>query len=396
MKKIRLSIIGTLLLLVLSTGALAGDLGDGFYLHNVDAYSDVLEVRISSAEMSQVLNHYSSSISPKLANIGRTFYTKFDDEYDFLVFVCLSNLGDSGNGSWYTLNNDVTGIGLELGRPWYGSGWQDSPSKLKGSLFIAGENGIFNGVLLHEIGHKWIAHIFSSEIDSLTTHQLGGSHWGLSNAGGVLGGFKEVKEVGSNRYQGSIDNKNGFGLTANFGLSFSDIELYLMGLKSAEELRANNFRLNIYTGGSVNSQWDQSPDGYFTATGMNSYSIDDIIAKYGARNSTPKHFKAAVIALTDGSITPNYSRLVSGLRWFASGMNDNSYRESLNFAKATGGRASIEISGLRAGGSSKPDPDPNPNPGNNDSGGGGGCNAGAGMFAILLAVQFLLCRRGKK
>jgi hypothetical protein len=159
---------------------------------------------------------------------------------------------------------------------------------------------------------------------------------------------------------------------------------YLMGLKSAEELKSAGFKLDIYTGGSVNSRYDNSPDGNFTATGMKSYTIDDIINTYGPRvpdaSVSQKHFKAAVIALTDGSITPNYSRLVASLRWFAGGMNNNSnksFPNAYNFAQATGGRATIEIEGLRAGGG-----------GNSDDGGnsgGGGCNAGFGLFGLLLA-----------
>jgi hypothetical protein len=54
--------------------------------------------------------------------------------------------------------------------------------------------------------------------------------------------------------------------------------------------------------------------------------------------------------LTDGSITPDYPKLVSALRWFAGGINDKSntqYPNAYNFAQATGGLGAIEIEGLR-------------------------------------------------
>lgn len=78
-----------------------------------------------------------------------------------------------------------------------------------------------------------------------------GFDWGFSNAGGQLGGAKYmriVKEncggiIGKIRYQGSMEpdlNENGsfkyggFGLNTNGGnsLPYSDIELYIMGMKS--------------------------------------------------------------------------------------------------------------------------------------------------------------------
>jgi hypothetical protein len=361
-KKIRYFVVAILLTLVLSNVQVAfgGDLGDGFYLHNVDPYSDVLSVNISSTEMSRILNSSNGPDGSVLAKIARTFYVKFNDEYDFLVMICYSNLADLGNpdnliGYSTMVNNDATGIGLPMGA--LNNSW-GLPSKLGSIALLDREDMVFRGMLLHEIAHQWITFIFPTEINSLTssltTYQLGG-HWGLSNAGGVIGGFKEVRNMGGNRYQASISpNSAGFGLTSNTEVPFSDIELYLMGFKSAQELRDAGFRLDIYTGGNVDSLGDLARNGIFYATGVKSYTIDDIIAQYGERNPAPqRNFKAAVIALTDGSITPNYSRLVAGLRWFAGGMNDNSnkdFPDAPNFAQATSGRGTIEIEGLRAGG----------------------------------------------
>jgi hypothetical protein len=376
-------VLSVIVVLSFVSTAFGGDLGDGFYLHNVDQFSDVVSVNVSNAEMGQLLDH--STRAEKVSAISKIFYTKFADEYDFLFFVCFSNLGGETNGEAMMINNEVTGIGpvnsyadsLDWG----------SPSKLKSSLFLeGGDKGIFYGILLHELSHKWMTHIYSSDINDISTHMIG-SHWGLSNAGGVLGGFKEVRKVAANTnsYKASISpNKAGFGLTANFDVPYSDIELYLMGLKSAQELRDVGFQLDIYTGGSVDSLWDGSPDGYFTATGKVSKTIDEIISEYGERTPdasvSQKHFKAAVIALTDGSITPNYPRLVSALRWFAGGVNDKrntQYPNAYNFAQATGGRGTIEIEGLRAGGDGNSE--------GGGGGGGGGCNAGFGLFGLLLA-----------
>jgi hypothetical protein len=350
-----LGAIGLLWNAPLAHAALGGDLGDGFYLHNVDQYSDVISVTISPEKMSRILNYGPDEpyYGPdELAGINKTFYMKFNGEFDFILMVCFSELADNDpNGYHNIVSNDASGIGLPIGKVY--NNW-DLSSKLKGFSLLGKVDFIYQGTLLHEMSHQWATHIFLDEINSMNTHQIY-NHWGLSNAGGVFGGFKEVRKIGENKYQGILyPNKAGFSLTANFDVPFSDIELYLMGFKSAQELRSTGFKLDIYTGGSVNSPYDSSPDGNFTATGKVSYTIDDIISRYGPRTPdasvSQKHFKAAVVALTDGSITPDYPKLVSALRWFAGGVDDKSntqYPNAYNFAQATFGKGTMEIEGLR-------------------------------------------------
>jgi hypothetical protein len=345
-------VISVIAVLICVSTAFGGDLGDGFYLHNVDQYSDVVSVNVSPTEISRIVNYTTGP--DELARISRTFYTKFNNEFDFIFMICFSNLvgNDIGNIIAYhnTVSNDATGIGLEMGV--LNDSW-GLPSKLKSFSLVDRPEIVYEGMLLHEIAHQWMCYIFRSEIHSISTYDMD-SHWGLSNAGGVLGGFEEVRNVGGNKYQASISpNSAGFSLTGNTVVPFSDIELYLMGLKTAQELRSAGFKLDIYTGGRIESLGDLDQNGYFTAAEVQSFTIDDIIARYGERNAGQKHFRAAIIALTDGSITPNYPQLVASLRWFAGGMNDNSNKDfpnAFNFAQATGGRATIEIEGLRAGG----------------------------------------------
>jgi len=373
---------GILSLLFLSTthAALAEDLGDGLTLIEVDSYSSVVVAEVSRDTMRGMIDYRSSDISTELYTIAQTFYNKFEGEHDFLFFVCFSDLGGISSGSWYGINNDVAGIGLNTDSPPF----PGLPPKLNGSLILqGGADGIYYGTLLHELAHRWMVY--------LKDYFGGESHWGFSNAGGVLGGFKNVEVLGGNQYRGSISpNKSGFSVVANFDVPFSDIELYLMGLKSAQELRSAGFKLDIYDSGDGSSP----PGGNFTSAAPRSYTIDQIIGTYGERvpdsSASQKHFKAAVIVLTDGSITPNYSRLVAALRWFAGGINDRSntsYRDRFNFAQATGGRATIEIHGLRGGGGGG---------GSGGSGGGGGCNAGGIGMIALFATFMLVLRKSRK
>jgi hypothetical protein len=107
-------------------------------------------------------------------------------------------------------------------------------------------DAIRQGPALHEIAHKWGANIFDTYyLDNTLCY----SHWGVSNAGGQLGGAKYIREVptssGPQEYQGSMYPSKetdgsytfgGFGEYANRGntIPYSDIELYLMGMKGAD------------------------------------------------------------------------------------------------------------------------------------------------------------------
>jgi hypothetical protein len=175
-------VLSVIVVLSFVSTAFGEDLGDGFYLHNVDQYSDVVSVSISPAEMSRILD-----LEPnELAGICKTFYTKFNDEFDFIFMVCFSNLvvTDIHNITGYhnIVFNDATGIGLRMGVQ--NDIW-DLPSKLKGFSLLDRTDIVYSGMLLHEMSHQWLTHIFEDEINA-------GNHWGLSNAGGVMGGFKEV------------------------------------------------------------------------------------------------------------------------------------------------------------------------------------------------------------
>jgi hypothetical protein len=354
MKRFRTILLSIIALLSFITTSFGGDLGDGFYLHNVDQYTDIVSLTISPAKMSNLLNNEVDGMA-EFAEISKSSCAKLgsDNKLDFIFFICFSNLSEIEINQYsyhIPVSKDATGIGEPLGLK---DIW-NLPSRLKGISLLCDVDSIFLGVLLHEMSHQWAAHIFRDEINSMITLTNPG-HWGLSNAGGVLGGFKDVIKIGDNKYKGSVfPNNKEFSLTSNLNVPFSDIELYLMGLKSAQELRSTGFKLNIYTGGSVDTPYNYIPDGYFTATGIKSYTIDDIISRYGPRipdvSTSQKHFKVTIVVLTDGSIPLNYSKIVSSLRWFAGDMNDKSntqYPNAYNFAKATGGRGTIEIEGLR-------------------------------------------------
>jgi len=190
-------------------------------------------------------------------------------------------------------------------------------------------------------------------------------HWGLSNAGGRLGGFRYWRlaeenfngQIGLNLYHARLWG-NDFNVPDGLGWSpidnlvpFSDIEMYLMGLKSAEELRAANFRLVYFPRGRILNEG-------IVATERVEYTIDDIIARHGQRLPDPstsqRHFRIATVYLftdwyrVDQLTTPEVD-VFGSIKWFT-GPPAASPRgpRRINFAAATHGRATVEMGNMRA------------------------------------------------
>jgi hypothetical protein len=247
-----------------------------------------------------------------------------------------------------------------------------SAGKLKSAMYFPYYSAISMGPTLHELAHNWAAYIVPTYDED---NENFSGHWGISSAGGQLGGFKYIRTVeensggvqGKTKYQASFyDEKNpdgsfkypGFGPYANGGnsLPYSDIELYLMGMKSAQELQNANFKLDIYSGNSVDSYkefYDEDEGGYFYSTTKTSYTIDRIIQEKGARvpdsTSSQKRFKILTVVLIDETSAENHiPRIVEDLNWF-SGPPSATYKGYIiyNFNQATYGVGSLEVSGVK-------------------------------------------------
>jgi len=320
-------------------------------------------------------------------NIANRIYALFEDDFDFIFFVPgfnetlpVSSFSSFAVADFQRVKNDVDGIGVKKNTTAIGGItitimtfpqgiWPTELSdkcpeteRLKGVMRFKEYSGI-PASAPHEIAHTWAAYIFEEELRS-------GGHWGFSNAGGRLGGFKYVKawrtEGDRTFYHASVspDTKpNGSFRSGGFSpatavdkaIPYSDIELYLMGLKSARELRDAGFVLDIYTG--VDSDygrwwWSNSIDTFY-ATGKTSYTIDDIIARYGPRvpdaGVSQKRFKVLTVILTKEGAAEDFSGfIVDDLKWLA-GLPATKRKERdgyINFLDAAGGRASLEVNGL--------------------------------------------------
>ncbi|BDX38001.1 hypothetical protein CYCD_13560 [Tenuifilaceae bacterium CYCD] len=352
------------------------NIGDNMYLlDNVtDPSSTLLEVKVNDNQWQNLLS--SESCINVMQEISNLIYSKFNDDFDFIHFVLntpynndiVNNLGFYGRN--YVINNNIKGIGLANSdfSPYYGSN-----GKLKSIMYFPFYDAILSGPALHELCHNWAAYIspipFLPDNMPINQSPIYSSHWGISNAGGQLGGFKYVRVVeensggvvGKTLYQGSMYpdinadgsyKTGGFGINSNSGnaIPYSDIELYLMGLKTEQELRDSNFHLDIYSGNSIDGV--DFNNGYFYATNVTSYTIDDIIALNGSRipdaSSSQKQFKILTISLTPDTATISYcSSIAQNVKWFAGDVGDITNPNLYNFRQATGNSGSLVVDSIK-------------------------------------------------
>ena len=270
--------------------------------------------------------------------LSRRFYSHYDDEFDYLIFI--SNLPTvdfsrqySYDGIHMGVSNTVRGTGRPI---------RDSEETLKAIIHFPYRHAILEGPSLHEIMHSWANYAVP------TTEPL---HWGFSSANGQLGGFDlaNLVELGNGRYSAGW-----FGTFANGGnsLPYSPIELYFAGLIPPEEVPD----LWVATDGEWSGEEDESGNPIFEASDIETWSVRRIVTEQGARvpdwRSSQKSFRAAVVLLTDHAFpaAPTILReLREALRSFShAGGDGDDY--SFNFWEATGGRATLRTDGLRGSG----------------------------------------------
>ena len=349
--------------------AIAVDLGDKVSLicDKNDPSGTLLEIKATDAEWAEIISEI--HFIDKIKEVNRRIYSKVNDDFDFVFYVLNTPIDDEIKKQlgFFGLNsrvtNNVQGIGygqLNLSSEWGTEG------KLMSALFFPYYNAISAGPSLHEIGHCWSAFIFP-------TYEAGNKqyagHWGISNADGQAGGFKYVRVIEENcdgtpektLYQASRHSEKnrdgsfkngGFGINANNGNAspYSDIELYLMGLKSEQELRDANFQLDIYSGNEFNV--NDLSKGYFYSTSKKSYTIDDIIKRNGKRipdvANSQKQFKVLTVVITPENADKSFREVIlRDINWLAGEMNDKTFSGLYNFRQATGGRGSLVVNNLK-------------------------------------------------
>ena len=292
-----------------------------------------------------------------LTEYAARFYEYFNDEFDFLVFVGNVNSvqlepGTPHGGYYSGVNNDVEGIGggsaICSNRSW-GFG-----EKLQGMIYIDTYDAIDRGegrsqipaLLIHEFMHRWANYVIPP-----FPHD---AHLPFMSEACVLGiDISTMIDHGDGRYSSPPYDWSSRG-------QYCPLELYLAGFIGPEDVP--DFRV------AVDAEWPKGElggvtlddNGYqvFTASGFETYTIDDIIAEHGPRvpdsSQAQKDFRAAVVlqVSTDYPATPlTLDTLSYDVSWFSHpGERDHKSNQEkyqyANFYQYTGGRGTITMDGL--------------------------------------------------
>ena len=290
-----------------------------------------------------VLRQYDDRVTvvgaPELLDYGisedtliKRFLGHYGDIVDYLVVVTdlpLESPQYDYAGQYVDVRNSVAGIGKGVfGSRVYGE-------RLKGFIHLSYFDPVhFPGTLAHEIMHAWANFII----------EAGLPHWGFSSANGVLGGFDvgQLAELDDGRYTaGSFDPWGN-------DLPYSPIELYLAGLIPPDEVPD----LWVANDGAWSGDVDASGNPVFTASDIQTWSIERVVEEYGVRApswlDSQKSFRAATLLIVD---EPARSRdiareLSEVLRAFSAPGPDGD-PGSYNFWEATGGLATLTTDVLR-------------------------------------------------
>ncbi len=287
------------------------------------------------------------------------FYAKkvfghFKDDFDFILSAFNYPAIPRGwgiQGVSYQVYNQVKGIGMDsvMAMGSYNDPSQfGSEGKLKRFIFFPKLSAIKNGPSLHEIMHSWGIFI-KMFVDSSSVAADGPGHWGMSEVFGAMGGFKPgtFKAMSNGLYRADF----GWTRTRNLGwnksrsmnlVPFSDIELYLMGIVSIQDVKPF-----IYCS---EAEWQSHPaNGLFSARKVETIQPSEIVESYGEREpswkDSQKDFRALAVLLATQIPTDAESlAFADSIAYFSS--KEPPDEAPYNFYTATRGKASIRFDGL--------------------------------------------------
>jgi hypothetical protein len=290
------------------------------------------------------------------SSIINSLYGQIMDDFDFIFFV------DNSDG--LAPGNTTAGISYNAS-----SYHEDGTTEKLKSLIWLPARGLFKtGPTLHEMMHTWANSSFYSRAlvkDSLSPTGLkeikygaweegdtlsNGHHWGVSTVGGQLGGFdKLITNVDdeSNKFQGIMKNKPGFGQNVNGGnsLPYSNLELYLMGVLPPDEVLPVKFFYKL----SAKNKEEFYNEGKFYSDSVVTFDSEKIkrIAGNPDYKVSQKEFKALIILVSHTIPTSKEIEEIDQYStWFANPNYDNE-PDLCNFYEATGGRATIVLDDYR-------------------------------------------------
>ncbi len=305
-----------------------------------------------------------------LAGPWNLFVDHYYEAYDFVFFVTDHVIDGVGiTGSFEAVNRrPLAGTGNEIA---VDLGAYRSNGTLKGVIGIPYHENYYPP-FAHEICHYWA-------VDLDTRFGFGawrdghfGPHWGFSSVNGQLGGFDASTlrcETPAGALPPNCTAGSGgvtryvvgeFGANANDfrGISYSPLELYLMGLGDASDVPESFLLL----GDAAMDESSADPDAgtvVVEATSLTTLPFADIVARHGTVERLPpeaRHFTAAFVVV---SAEPAPDSVMSDVAGWAAVLGNRVQRPPFkSFEENTGGEATLDtMLGLRRDASDPPPPE---------------------------------------
>lgn len=268
--------------------------------------------------------------------VAQSFFSSNNpDQYDFLLVLTNFdwNAGALTRGLYWSIANDVTGIGidpLDLSTLFGSERLQGYIDGMRLADYRLADGSLdrqrVREILNHELGHRWLVHPSFDDGSGVSNALLGRdqAHWSYlldSDASFLYG--SDWTSNGDGTYTATAVRKR-----------FSDLDLYLMGMNPA----ANVAPMTLLENPAIDITQIPQLGATVTAT-PRTITIDDVIAAEGARspdfNASQKEFRVAVVYLYDpalGLYTADIE-LAGELKAF--------WRQS--FFKETRGRGVVEV-----------------------------------------------------
>ena len=284
--------------------------------------------------------------------ICQEIYSKFEDAFDFIFFLYnVSGEEFSYGGFSYPINRNISGIGrenIDISSRFGTNG------KLRNINHLTLRTSIFSGgPFLHELFHHWGAAYIGQEYATPSGTYGTESHWGTTDINGVLGGFdystlERNVDGDPKKYRASapdlkLEGFDGFGQEGSSGY-FAPMELYLMGLIPASEVP------NMHVFKNVKVEEDTAINGTFYADSEITYTIEDFIEQYGERvpdyQASQKDFRALVVVITNEPVSAEHWTLIERDILKQEMQESANDKIQTNFWEATGGRATLTLSGI--------------------------------------------------
>ena len=319
------------------------DLGNNLYLH---PEGWALEYRVPTLALPD---------DAFFQTVDNQIYSHFKDEFDFIYYICNTvDMGISVAGFNSPVQLDVDGLGRAR---FDNTANYGSSGKLKANIVITNYRGMYaEGPFLHETFHYWGAMDIGQEHGSPTGSYTDNSHWGISSVDGSIGGFRldllqRNVDGDPTKYKAGCSAVEQYGEQnplrfTQAGVSnqyYPPLELYMMGLIPTTEVEP----IHIFKG--VKAPANTWSEGTFYAESEETVTIDDIVAKHGARqpasSQAQKQFRGLAVIVTESPVADNqWKDIIEDIQNQEKQGQPTQSRP--NFYMATGQRATMSLSNL--------------------------------------------------